>query len=158
MSNYQQNFNLSNTYPCPVCRHGDIDTLPLMEALACNFCNHIFVPNLEQQILKMADSQLPLSWRWDGRHWRSLRQEEVDFSWLYLVAAIAFVAFPTSIVSLGAYFFPPLPGTPMSWFPLFWAVLTLFSHLACLAWLLVEYYQFPLGLYLRAIGRRWLSL
>jgi len=48
--------NYHDTYSCPVCRHGKIAALPLMEAYACNFCQHIFTANLEQQVLKMASN------------------------------------------------------------------------------------------------------
>ncbi|MEK0186737.1 hypothetical protein WMG39_18035, partial [Microcoleus anatoxicus PTRS2] len=44
-----------DTYPCPVCRTGEISPMPMMEALACNFCQHIFTGNEERQMLKMAD-------------------------------------------------------------------------------------------------------
>ncbi|MEK0189590.1 hypothetical protein WMG39_32810, partial [Microcoleus anatoxicus PTRS2] len=50
-------FHPEDTYPCPVCRTGEISPMPMMEALACNFCQHIFTGNEERQMLKMADRQ-----------------------------------------------------------------------------------------------------
>ena len=70
--------NYFGTYTCPVCRHGEVTAMTLMEAFACNFCRHIFAVNLEQQILKMADSQVPLSWRWNGRHWQGIQQDGIE--------------------------------------------------------------------------------
>lgn len=149
-----QPLSYDGVYTCPVCRHGKISALPLMEAFACNFCQHIFSANLEQQLLKMADSQIPLSWRWNGQRWKGLQHEGVELGWGYWVAAIAFLVIPTTLVGLAAYLFPPLTNSPFSWFPIFWTVFTFLSHLSCLGWLVVEYYQFPLSIYLRAIGQR----
>ncbi|NES83662.1 MAG: hypothetical protein F6K10_20870 [Moorea sp. SIO2B7] len=152
-----QRFNSKDVYPCPVCRHGKIEPLTLMEAFACNFCNHIFTANLEQQLLKMADSQFPLTWCWNGRTWRGLQREGVNLGWGYGVAAIAFVLLPPSLVGLSAYLFPPLPGSRLFWLPTFWIGLTFLCHLACLGWLVVEYYQFPVWMYLGAMRRQFLS-
>lgn len=147
-------FSFSDVYPCPVCRHGEIAALPLMEAFACNFCRHIFTANLEQQVLKMADSQLPLTWQWNGRTWKGVQREGLELSWGYWIAAIAFVAIPTTLVGLSAYLFPPLPGSPLFWLPTIWIGLTFLSHLICIIWLVLEYYQFPLSMYLRAVTQR----
>lgn len=144
-----------STYPCPVCRWGQIKPLPLMEAVACEFCQHIFTVNLETEVLRMADREPPLSWRWDGKRWTGAHLAGVEFNWLYGVAAVAFLVLPTGIVSLGAYLFPPIPGSPLDWVPLLWVGLVFGSHLLILLWLVGEFYQFPVGAYLRAITRRW---
>ncbi len=144
------------TYICPVCRHGEISSLSLMEALACDFCRHIFTVNLEQQVITMADSQLPLTWRWTGQTWKGI-QQEVDTLWAYWFAGTLFVLLPTAIVGLGAYLFPPLPESPLAWLPLFWTILTFLTHLACLGWLMLEYYQIPLALYFQAVWQRLVS-
>ncbi|MFW6264103.1 MAG: hypothetical protein ACOC3E_01095 [Cyanobacteriota bacterium] len=139
-------------YACPVCRRGQISALSLMDAFGCNFCRHIFAANWEKQSVQMVDSELPLTWQWNGQTWRGLHREGVEFGWGYWLAGIALVIFPTTIVGLGAYLFPPLPGTPLAWFPLLWTGLTFCAHLMCLLWLVAEYYQFPVLLYLRAMS------
>lgn len=146
-------------YTCPVCRHGEISALSLMDAFACNFCRHIFTANLEKQWLKMADSSLPLTWYWNGRSWLSLPRAGAELGWGAGLAAIVFVILPPALVGLSAYLFPPLPNEPLSWFPTFWTGLTFFSHLACVIWLMIEYYQFPVFAFLRVwrqhlLGRR----
>lgn len=128
-----------------------------MEAFACNFCRHIFTANLEQQVLKMADSQLPLTWRWNGQTWKGLHREGVELGWEYWFVGIAFVILPSTLVGLAAYLFPPMPGSPLAWLPVFWTVLAFLSHLACMGWLVVEYYQFPVFAYLRAVQQRLLD-
>ncbi len=153
-------FDLSNRfysqgeYPCPVCRHGKVTAMPLMEAFACNFCQHIFTTNFDKQLIKMADSQLPLTWYWNGKNWKGIQREGNQLSWNYLILALAFVAFPTMIVALGAYIFPTTPHSPLSWFPLFWTILTPLTHLLIVLWLIIEYYQLPIFLYFRALRRR----
>jgi hypothetical protein len=151
---HSDRFHDKGTYPCPVCRHGEISSMLLMETFACNFCQHIFTTNFDKQLLKMADSQLPLSWYWNGKNWKGIQREGTEFGWGYLVAGLIFVLFPTGIIGIGAYLFPPLPDSPLSWLPLVWLILTFFSHLFCLVWLVIEYYQFPIFLYIRAIKRR----
>lgn len=146
--------NYHDVYTCPVCRHGEIAALSLMEAFACNFCRHIFTANLEQQVLKMADSQLAIAWRWNGRTWQGVGSDKTELNWGYRIAGIAFVLLPTTLVGLGAYFFPPLPESDLSWFPWAWTGLTFLAHLACIGWLVLEYYQFPIALYLRLLVQR----
>lgn len=157
MAHSTDHFNYHGVYHCPVCRHGEIAAIPLMEAFACNFCRHIFTANVEQQRIKMADSQIPLTWRWTGRNWQGIGAEGVNMGWGLWLSAMAFILAPTTIVGGGAYIFPPLPGSHLSWLPFAWTGLTFFSHLACVAWLLVEYYQIPVVLYCRAIGDRFLT-
>ena len=146
------------TYTCPVCRHGQISAMPLMEeTFACNFCRHIFVANLEKQLLKMADSQLPLTWCWDGHSWKGVYREGLEPAWVYWLAGAAFVIFPPTLVGVAGYLFPPIPESPLAWLPAFWTGLTLSLHLAFILWLVVQYYQFPVFLYLRALTQRWRS-
>lgn len=150
-----KSLNATDVYPCPVCRHGQISSLPMMEeTFACNFCQHLFTAQWEQQLLKIVDVQIPLIWRWNGKRWRDLRREKLDFGWGYAIAALVFVLVPPSLVGLAAYWFPPLPDDPLWWLPLAWTGLTLVVHLACLLWLVAEYYQFPILMYLRALWRR----
>lgn len=151
-------FNSYDSYPCPICHHGQVSTMALMEALACNFCNHIFTADFEKQLIKIADRQLPLSWHWNGKSWSSLQQQKTEAFWIYGLAGLIFLILPTTIIGLGAYLFPPLPGSPLAWFPLFWTGLTFFAHLSFILWITLEYYQFPILLYLRAIGRKLLHL
>ena len=125
----------------------------MMETFACGFCQHIFTANLEQQTLKVADSQLPITWQWIGQKWQGVHRKN-ELSWSYGIAAIVFVSLPTLIVAMSSYLFPPLSDSRLSWLPLTWVFMTLLAHLACIGWLGLEYYQFPLGLYLANLSRR----
>ena len=152
-------FSYQGVYPCPVCRLGKIQALPLMDAMACDFCSHIFTANLEKQQLKMPSRQPPLIWRWNGRRWTGAHLEGVELGWGYWLAAIGLVVLPTGLVGLTTYTFPPTPGTLFSWLPYVWTGLAFLSHLGIIGWLVVEFYQFPIGAYLRVMRqhffRRW---
>ncbi len=150
-------FHLEGEYPCPVCRHGRVREMPMMETFACGFCQHIFTTNFDKQLLKMADSQLPLTWYWNGKTWKGIHREGAEIGWVYLLFAFGFVCIPTSIIASGMYLFPPTEDSLLSWLPLTWTILTFCAHLLCVVWLIIEYYQFPVFLYFRAL-RRKLSL
>lgn len=137
------------SYSCPLCRRGKITALALMDAFGCNFCRHIFTVNLEKQILRMADSSLPISWQWNGRGWKRADGVAQELGWGIWIAAIAFIILPTAIIGMSAYLFPPLPGSPLSYFPYLWTVFTFLSHLSIIIWLTIEYYQLPVLTFIR---------
>ncbi|MBW4665587.1 MAG: hypothetical protein KME01_15560 [Chroococcus sp. CMT-3BRIN-NPC107] len=140
--------NLQEVYPCPICQVGEIATMPLMEAMACQFCHHIFTANLEKQQLQMADRQPPLTWRWDGKSWSQRRLKDVEIGWGYTLGAIAFVILPTTLIGITVYARPPLLSSPLSWFPVFWMGLTFCLHLGIIAQLVIEFLDFPFWAYL----------
>lgn len=146
--------SLNNSYRCPVCRYGEISAMPLMDAFSCHFCHHIFSADLSQQLLAIADSEKPLKWYWNGRRWQGAHRSGVKLGWEVWLSAVAFVALPPSFVWLGAHLFPPLPDDPLAWFPDFWTVSTFCGHLIVVTWLIAEYYQFPLFVFLRAWRRQ----
>ncbi|GAC1457195.1 MAG: hypothetical protein NVS2B14_01550 [Chamaesiphon sp.] len=119
--------------------------------MACNFCRHIFTANLDLQQLKMADSHPSLTWRWNGRTWVEAHLEGVELGWGYCFFAVILVALPTTLSGLAAYTFPPVPESLLSWLPYAWTGLVFLSHLAIVVWLVVEFYQFPIWIYLRVI-------
>lgn len=144
-------------YPCPVCRVGQIQAMPLMDAMACECRRHIFTADIERQLLTMPERNPPLTWRWNGRNWTGARLEGLELGWFTWLFAIAFVTVPTTLIGLTAYTFPPNPGSNLSWLPVVWTVLTFLSHLAIVSWLVIEFYQFPVWMYLRAGGQRQLD-
>lgn len=145
-----------DAYPCPVCRLGQIESLALMDALACNFCQHIFTANLEKQQLQMADRQPPLTWSWNGRAWVGAHLKGVDLGWGYVLTAALLIILPPTLIGLAAYTFPTTPSSTLFWLPALWTVLAFLSHLAIVGWLVIEFYQFPVGMYLRAMRQRLL--
>jgi hypothetical protein len=151
----QKPLSYENEYPCPVCRWGKISSMPLMEAVSCDFCQHIFTIDLEQQVLKMSDRFPSLSWRWNGHFWQDARLGTTQIRWWYWLAALVLVLFPPSLIVATALIFPPIEGTFLAQFPYWWAGLTFFVHLSIVVWLFVEAYQFPLRLYIQAMAQSW---
>lgn len=131
------------TYRCPACRHGHIAELPLMEAMACDFCRHIFTLNLSSQSIQVVDSSQPMSWRWNGRKWVAAYHDDQQLSVLIWILCGGLVVFPALIVWIAAYVFPPLPDSPWAQFSTLWAVSAFGLHLAMVGWMLAEYYQVP---------------
>lgn len=148
-NNSVKHFSTQEVYPCPICRLGEISQLALMDAMACNLCNHIFSANIEKQQLKMADRQPPLVWRWNGSKWTKAHLEGVELGLGYWLAGIAFVVLPPTLLGSTVYTFPPVPGTPLSWVPFVWTGLAFLSHLAIVIWLVIEFYELPIWTYLR---------
>lgn len=152
--NSHNSLNLSDNYPCPLCYRGQLSAMILMETFACDLCQHIFSANLTEQTLQMADTQLPTRWLWQRDKWQRLSQNKTYISWIYIFWAVVFVLIPTSLIATANYLFPPLRGSTLAWFPLFWLISTFIGHLICLVWLLLEYFQFPLGVYVRSHQQR----
>ncbi|MBE9058591.1 hypothetical protein [Sphaerospermopsis sp. LEGE 08334] len=148
---FSTSLNFQEDYPCPVCRVGKISSMPLMEAMSCDFCHEIFTVNLETQQIKMPSRQPPLVWRWNGFKWNQAQLEGVELAWGYVLAAIAFVIFPTTLIGIGAYYLPPKPDVPLSWIPYVWTLLTFLSHSAIIVWIFIEVYQIPIRAYWRGI-------
>jgi hypothetical protein len=149
--------NLDQTYSCPICRHGQLSSMIMMDAFSCSFCRHIFTANLEQQILRLADSPSPLAWVWTGKTWKGKSQIDRPLGWGLSFAIAVFVVLPTALVGCSVYYFPPLPGSRLAWLPLVWVGLTFVLHGFCMGWLLLEYYQIPLALYGQALCDRLLG-
>ena len=88
----------------------------------------------------------------DGKKWKA-DHPQVEWNWAIQLLAVGFILLPTTLIGLSAYFFPPIPGTPLCWLPIFWTGLTFLSHLAIIVNIVIDYYQFPVKLYLKALAR-----
>jgi hypothetical protein len=139
-----RSLNYQEAYTCPVCRHGSITALTLMDAFACDFCRHIFTADLGNQAVRVEDSSQPMTWRWNGRTWKSAYQVDADLSLIIWLIGSVLVILPPGLIWLSSHTFPPLEGSGWLWFPTVWVSLTFFLHFFFVGWLLVEYYQLPL--------------
>uniref|UniRef100_B8HU34 Uncharacterized protein n=1 Tax=Cyanothece sp. (strain PCC 7425 / ATCC 29141) TaxID=395961 RepID=B8HU34_CYAP4 len=144
-------------YPCPVCRHGQISGLLMVDAFACNFCRHIFTANLADQSLHLEDSHQPFRWQWTGYRWRLLRSQEIEVTLTLWLIAIALILLPPGLIWLTYHTFPPLPTSHRSWFPLFWLGLVFITHSGLVFWLLLEHYQFPAYVAWQIRWQRWFN-
>ena len=132
------------SYICPVCRHGHISGLTLMDAFACDFCRHIFTANLIAQSVQVVDSSQPMSWRWNGQNWQSAYRDSSSLSVVVWLMSATLITLPASIVWLPTRLFPPLSGSTLSWFPQVWIGCVFGVHFLIASWLLAEHYQLPL--------------
>lgn len=140
----QRPLSLDDTYPCPVCRQGNIEAIVLTEAFSCAFCRHIMSVDLQSQQVQVVDSSQPLTWLWNGRHWKLSRGEKADeLSALVIGVAIVLTIVPASLVWLSGAIFPPLEPNPQVSFSSIWSLITLLAHSAFVLWLIGEYYQIP---------------
>ena len=137
-----QSLNYEGVYICPICRHGEISALTLMDAFACNFCRHIFTANLREQSLQVVDNSHPLTWRWTGNTWRAAHDVHADQTILLWFVGLILICLPPTLVGLASYMFPPLDDQ-MSMVPTLWTSLTFLLHFLLVAWLIAEHYQFP---------------
>lgn len=136
--------NLSDTFPCPVCRQGTIQAIVLTEAFACEFCRHIMSVDLQEQQVQVVDSSQPLTWLWNGHKWTLSRGEKTDeLSILVVIMAIVLTTIPAGLVWLVGAIFPPLNPSSRLSFSSIWSLITLLSHSAFVLWLIGEYYQIP---------------
>jgi hypothetical protein len=155
-----RSLSYDDRYDCPVCRHGEIAPLTLMDAYACNFCRHIFTANLAEQILRVEDGVQPMAWRWDGQQWRNVRwaanrgmtaSSYQDLTTLVWIFCLGLMVLPPVIVWLPMQIFPPLEGSQGAWFPMFWVISTIIGHVTIGVWLLAEHYQW--GFYIASRER-----
>jgi hypothetical protein len=142
-------------YACPVCRHGQISELIMVDAFACNFCRHIFTANLKAQSVRIEDSAQPFQWRWTGREWKPLQSLDRDVTLAVWLLSIALLTLPTTLIWLSYHTFPPLPDSRGSSFPLFWIAASLMLHALLVLWLLLEHYQFSPYVSLRLRWQQW---
>lgn len=139
----QRLLDLNDVFPCPVCRHGQIQALVLTEAFACGFCRHILSADLPQQTVKVIDSNQAIAWIWNGHRWRLQNGASTEMSAIVLITAGVLTIVPASIVWLSGLLFPPLTSASSITFPMMWAFLTFLTHLGLVLWLVGEHYQIP---------------
>ncbi|NJP08123.1 MAG: hypothetical protein HC866_00480 [Leptolyngbyaceae cyanobacterium RU_5_1] len=132
-----------NTYLCPVCRHGQISAIVLMDAFACSFCRHIFTADLRDQSVRVEDSSQPMTWRWNGHAWQATNQMTADLTIMIWLVGTVLVVLPPSLIWISSHMFPPMQGSTWYWFPTIWVALAFLSHFSFVAWLLIEHYQLP---------------
>ncbi len=153
----KRSLNYQETYICPVCRHGQISSITLMDAFACNFCRHIFTANLHDQSVRVEDSSQPMTWRWNGRTWQSANQMDTDLTIVVWLVGVSLVILPPGLIWLSSHTFPPMRGSAWYWFPSAWVGLSFFLHFLFVAWLLAEHYQFSLYVALKVRLQDWLG-
>jgi hypothetical protein len=135
--------NYKQSYPCPLCRYGQLNSLMLMDAFACGFCRHIFTATLSQQSICLADTTQPIYWRWTGQRWQPLHHANSEWTVAIWFLSVGLTVIPTTLIGLIYRIFPPLEDSSGAEFPLLWLVLVFLAHLGITLWVLAEFYQIP---------------
>ncbi|MBD2022638.1 hypothetical protein H6F43_20860 [Leptolyngbya sp. FACHB-36] len=67
--------DLTQDYPCPCRRKGQLSPIALTEAFGCNRCQQIFVVEDNGHVLEQLSTSYPYkrSWRWTGHQWRIVK-------------------------------------------------------------------------------------
>lgn len=70
-SQKSQKIDLSQDYPCPCRRKGQLNPIALTEAFGCNRCQQIFVVEDNGHVLEQLSGSYPYkkAWRWNGHQW-----------------------------------------------------------------------------------------
>jgi hypothetical protein len=142
-------------YPCPLCRIGQLSTMPFMETWGCGFCGQLFEDDQATRSLRLVDQSMPQAWNWDGRQWQRQPLTALEPIWLWQGLSVLLVVLPPAIVGISAYLFPPEPDAFLHELPFVWTGLTLLAHLFLVLYLITEYYQVPFIAYWQALPRFW---
>ncbi|WP_218079571.1 hypothetical protein [Anthocerotibacter panamensis] len=144
-----------DVYPCPVCRHGEVSAIILTDAFACNFCRHIFTCTPEEGVMRVEDSSQPLSWRWNGKAWNSLRHEDLDLTLVIWGVGLAVVILPPTLVFFSCWSLWANPHTsPLTFL---WTIITFLAHFFLISWMLAEHYQMAPYVSGKVHLREWLE-
>lgn len=128
---------------CPMCGRGHLCQMVLMETLSCTLCQHMFSWQRRQQRLDVLDVSSPMAWRWNGRRWQRGPYPNQPLTAITIVLALIVILLPTLMIAVAGYIFPPLPGSSLEHFHLFWAAIALLLHGGWVFWILAESYHFP---------------
>ena len=138
-----RSFNLQDTYPCPICRNGTVQSMVMMETLSCSFCRHIFSADLSSQVLRVEDTLPKSAWLWHQGRWTTQISRNGDLTALVWFTSAFLICIPVLMIALPAYVFPPIGGLQLNSFSMVWGEITLGIHGLIASWLLAEHYQLP---------------
>ncbi len=69
-----QKIDLTQSYPCPCRRRGQLTQIALTEAFGCNRCQQIFVVEEGGYVLEELSTsyRYKRTWRWNGQQWNGI--------------------------------------------------------------------------------------
>ncbi|PSB26743.1 hypothetical protein [Stenomitos frigidus] len=69
-----QKIDLTQSYPCPCRRRGQLTQIALTEAFGCNRCQQIFVVEEGGYVLEELSTsyRYKRTWRWNGHQWNGV--------------------------------------------------------------------------------------
>lgn len=104
LSFQQHIIGLTQSYPCPRCSAGALETFGLTETLKCNTCNRAFVALRGGRLLYPANHLgikiAPTFW-WDGLRWHWAGTTATTRNCVLLIALFVI---PLTLLNIGIYF------------------------------------------------------
>ncbi|XGV95089.1 MAG: hypothetical protein ACAF41_20370 [Leptolyngbya sp. BL-A-14] len=94
-----QKIDLTQNYPCPCRRRGQLTQIALTEAFGCNRCQQIFVVEEGGYVLEELSTsyRYKRTWRWNGHQWNGV-QSGVSDSYLSIVLGVILVLLITGLL------------------------------------------------------------
>ena len=127
-----QKIDLTQNYPCPCRRRGQLTQIALTEAFGCNRCQQIFVVEEGGYILEELSTsyRYKRTWRWNGHQWNGASS---GFGESYLSIVLGVILVLLIIGFLLAFNSPANSGM------VFWAVVLLLLALLPALMVLLAY-------------------
>lgn len=103
--------DFNQSYPCPVCRQGQLRPIVLTEAMGCDRCQQIFVLKADQTTLEQVSmaTATQRTWCWTGRGWYPAGNHEQERIWRIVLGVFFLVIIPLVLA------IPILLNTPGRW-------------------------------------------
>ncbi len=109
-----EKIDLTEYYPCPRCKRGQLKAIILTDAFGCDRCNQIFGLSEENYTLEQLSTSYPYkkAWQWTGTMWRD---DSRGLESTYLPAAFLIVILPLLLLWLPASITWPHGPSMMLW-------------------------------------------
>jgi uncharacterized protein (DUF983 family) len=98
-----EKIDLTETYPCPRCKRGEIKAIILTEAFGCDRCNQIFGLFEENYTLEQLSTSYPYkkAWQWTGGVWQD---DSRTWDGNYIPALVLVLVIPFMVMVLPTAF------------------------------------------------------
>ncbi len=110
----------------------------MQDALSCDRCYHVFTSNREEQIVRLVDYQIPLTWYWNKDKWQiATNKSQVDWRCISILIVIALlpIAFVGFVADLLSFL---LAKNSVFCIFIIGVFLFILLNLFCLTWLFIE--------------------
>ncbi|XHX80623.1 MAG: hypothetical protein RBJ76_12050 [Stenomitos frigidus ULC029] len=127
-----QKIDLTQSYPCPCRRRGQLTQIALTEAFGCNRCQQIFVVEQDGYVLEELSTsyRYKRTWRWNGYQWQSASSGFGESSLSIALGIVLTILIIGLLLAL---------GSPSSSGLMFWAIVLLLLALLPALMVLLAY-------------------
>lgn len=134
-----KSFYLDRVYICPFCNCGQISLMPMMQdTLSCDRCHHLFTANDREQLVKLVDYHILLTWYWKRERWQ-IASNRLKLDWLCILIVIVIALLPIAFLGFVSYLLSfLLVKTSVFWIFIVCVFLFILLNLLSLTWLFIE--------------------